>query len=42
MSEEVRRGTLRNGARRMKRFSRYMTPTLRERDESEYSPCPSP
>lgn len=30
--EEMHRGTLRNGARRMKRFSRYVQPTLTRRD----------
>ncbi len=32
---EVQRGTLRNGARRMKRFSRYVQPSLRRRDNRE-------
>ena len=32
VQEEVQRGTLRPGARRMKRFARYLQPTLRRRD----------
>ena len=31
--EEMHRGTLKNGARRMKRFARYLQPTLARRDK---------
>lgn len=36
--EEMHRGTLKNGARRMKRFARYLQPTLARRDKRARAP----
>ena len=35
--DEVQRGTLRPGARRMKRFARYVQPTLTRRDNRMFA-----